>query len=242
MGYPDPFVNNSLPRLTYVLKGIQRAERPTRSGDRRLPILPSVLEALLEVWSANGNLLEHKMLWAACCLGFFGFMRAGEFTATPTQACPLLPADIAVDNHSSPTYLSVHLRRSKTDPFGKGVTLFIGRTYQRICPVAAVLSYMAVRPPTGGPLFVNTNGSPLTPVQLVHYVRMALKQKGWDVSHYSGHSFRIGAATTAAAMGVPIPTIKMLGRWESEAYTRYIRFPREQLTNIPKQLLSGNRP
>ena len=239
-GYPDPFTHNLLPRLNYVLKGIHRAERPTRFSDRRLPILPSTLEALLDAWSTDGAQFEQKMLWAACCLGFFAFMRAGEFTVTPTQSCPLLPEDVAVDSHTQPSYLSIRLRRSKTDLFGKGITLFAGRTYQRVCPVAAVLSYLAVRPPSKGPLFIHQDGTSLTRVQLVQQVRQALSRKGWDVSHYSGHSFRIGAATTAAARGIPIPIIKTLGRWESEAYTSYIRTPREQLADIPRQMLSGD--
>ena len=35
---------------------------------------------------------------------------------------------------------------------------------------------------------------------------------------YSGHSFRIGAATTAAAKGIEDCIIKILGWWESLAY------------------------
>ena len=77
-------------------------------------------------------------------------------------------------------------------------------------------------------------------VQLVQQVRQALSRKGWDVSHYSGHSFHIEAATTAAARGIPIPIIKTLGCWESEAYTSYIRTPQEQLADIPRQMLSGD--
>ena len=90
------------------------------------------------------------MMWAAFSLGFFGFMTAGEFTC-PSHAAftsdMLAPEDVAVNSHSSPTHTSVHLKRSKVDPFGAGTTIHFGATGDILCPVTAVLGYLAVRPP-----------------------------------------------------------------------------------------------
>ena len=90
------------------------------------------------------------MLWAACCVGFVGFLRAGEFTSQPGQdfepSSSLTPEDIAVDDHSNPSMVCIHLKCSKTDPFRHGVDIFLGRTDQDLCPVAVLLAYMAVRP------------------------------------------------------------------------------------------------
>ena len=65
----------------------------------------------------------------------------------------------------------------------------------------------------------------------------ALSRTGLDSTGYSGHSFRIGAATTAAHVGVGDATIKALGRWKSGAYQGYIQNPREQLAGITRKLL-----
>ena len=56
--------------------------------------------------------------------------------------------------------------------------------------------------------------------------------------NYAGHSFHIGAATTAAAGGVPVEVIKTLGRWKSQAYQLYIKLPSSQLADISKKLAS----
>ena len=52
------------------------------------------------------------------------------------------PRDVTVDSHHNPTMVSVFLRRLKSDPFGTGVTIYIGRTGCNICPVSAILGYL----------------------------------------------------------------------------------------------------
>ena len=115
------------------------------------------------MWAPQAQDPRVVMLWAACCLGFFGFMRAGEFTfPTSSHFDPesmLSPEDVSVDRHQSPSLLCVKLKCSKTDPFRAGVAIFLGRTDNVLCPVAAVLAYLAIRPQAPGPLFVFKDGS-----------------------------------------------------------------------------------
>ena len=150
-------------------------------------------------------------------------MRSGEFASDRSTVPAVCVSDMAVDSHSHQSLLRVKLCRAKTDPFGKGVEIFMSRTGTVLCPVAAILHYMAVHPKGEGSLLIHVDGSPLTRAQFVFQVKKALQAATIDSASYSGHSFCIGAASTAA--GVPAYFIKMLGRWESEAYHLYIQAP-----------------
>ena len=68
--------------------------------------------------------------------------------------------------------------------------------------------------------------------KFVRVVRQALKAAEYDEEKYAGHSFRIRAATTAAAAGIEDSLIKTLGGWQSTAYLSYVKIPRETLTSL----------
>ena len=232
------------PRLGYVLKGAKRSQSNV-SPKPRLPITPSILLKLREIWlSQHSN--DYRMLWAASLLGFFDFLRAGEFTVPSMSAFDpashLTLADVSIDSYQDPSVLSVVIKKSKTDPFRHGVTLFIGRTHSKLCPVEAMLSYLSVRGSSSGPLFLFASGSPLSRQSLVEHLRSALLKAKFDSGAYCGHSFRIGAATTAAARGLEDSLIKTLGRWESSAYQRYVHISRERLSAVSKIMCSSPAP
>ena len=236
-GHGDPFSPGAFPILQYVLRGVRRAPRPPTQP--RLPITPQILRHIKSQWAPHCGETDYKMLWAACCVGFFGFMRAGEFTSRAGDASPSLTADdIAVDSREDPSMVRIHLKHSKTDPFRHGVDIYLGRTGRDLCPVAALLAYLAVRPAVNGPLFIFADSTPLTRERLVESVRRALRQAGVSAVGYSGHSFRIGAATSAAQAGMEDSVIKMLGRWESSAYQRYIQTPRTTLASFSTRLVT----
>ena len=84
---------------------------------------------------------------------FFGFFRASELTV-PTGASfdsttHLVWGDVVVDEASM---VRVFLKRSKTDQFGQGVMVFLG-TSNALCPVSAILTYVARQSDTPGAFF-----------------------------------------------------------------------------------------
>lgn len=241
-GFDDPFTP-SLHRLQYTLQGIKRCEAEQGRGNReRLPISPDILRLIKAVWDAESSDPDKVMLWAACCIAFFGFLRAGELTVPGDDAYDpavhLSYRDISVDNPDNPQVLRIVIKQSKTDPFRKGVNLYLGKTSTDLCPVTSLANYLIIRSTTDGPLFQFKDGRPLTRHRLVLAVREALQQAGFDQSRYCGHSFRIGAATTAAKKGMEDSVIKTLGRWNSVAYLQYVKIPREQLASFSNLLCS----
>ena len=114
---PDPSLP-SFPRLSYLLKGIHKSS-PEHRCAKRQPITPDLLTRIHAVWSQGPPTFDKVMLWAAFCLAFFGFMRAGEFTHSPTQSPldgTLLVSDVRVDSRDNPQMVVVFLKKVRRIP------------------------------------------------------------------------------------------------------------------------------
>ena len=108
------------------------------------------------------------------------------------------------------------------------------------CPIKAMTVYARqVETSSNNPVFRAGIFQPLTQKKLNRILRNLLQQGGLNHVDYSSHSFRIGAATTAAAAaGLPPWLIKALGRWHSDAYLAYIRYSNSMLSSVPQVLAS----
>ena len=143
-------IPDCMPLLDYVLAGIKQAEsRVATHTDSRLPITIQVLRSLKLVWLSPPSHPDSIMLWAASCVGFFGFLRAGEFTVPSPRSYDasvhLSLSDLAVDSHTTPSMIRLRIKQSKTDPCRRGWPFFYlggGATYADICSVQAMLQFL----------------------------------------------------------------------------------------------------
>ena len=223
-GFPDPLTNCL--QLQRLLRGIKRHQGSNLP--QRQPVTADLMSVLYQ--SLDFTNPDNVMRWAACCLGFFGFLRAGEFTVNGTfdPTLHLTMSDVQVDFSTNPQSFRIFIKCSKTDPFRKGCFIFLGRGSFPLCPVVSLTNYLHLRGPGTGPLFIYQNGTPLSRSQLSSFLQTTLQSAGIP-GKFSGHSFRIGAATTAARKGLPDHLINTMGLWSSEAYLLCVRTPVETI-------------
>ena len=126
------------------------------SPPRRLPITTEIMHQIKETLLQHPHSYHSILMWAACCLAFFGFLRCNKFTV-PLQASydptmHLSYTDISVDKRDNPSVVVVYIKRSKTDPFCRGTCITLGATHDALFPVKALIPYLARQGSQAGPL------------------------------------------------------------------------------------------
>jgi site-specific recombinase XerD len=133
----------------------------------------------------------------------------------------------------SNTSIQLHIKASKTDPFRAGVHITLHANNSPLCPIKAIRPFLRNHPSKTGPLFVWHDGRHLTRSGLATVLKRICPQ---GTQNMSSHSFRIGAASTAAAAGHPRWLVQALGRWSSNCFRDYIRIPKTTLSQVSRSL------
>ena len=200
---------------------------------RRFPITAPILQKLcVTLRSGVFGPYRDLLMEAALCLGWFGCLRCGEFTAQSSLYDPaihLRMQDIVghYDIATKKQLVSVNIKVSKTDPFRKGITVKLFETGHTLCPYTVLTKFVqirrAMRASDVDPLFYLPECRILTRQVFVQNLRTLLTLIGQgDINHFSGHSLRRGMATSASAARVPDHVIAAMGRWSSDCYKTYI--------------------
>ena len=228
-------------RVKQAVRAFQINASPQK---QKLPITLKVLQQLYKV-VPNPQDVDIAMEWAAMSLAFYACLRASEFTVRTKfdHNVNITMQDVKFHSYQGQEYMSVLIKRSKTDVENKGFIVNIPCVSHVTCAVCAMRTYLQLsNPPTSlaQPLFQYKNGMILTNYLFQTNVKLYIAMLPYPPHQFSGHSFRIGCATTAAAQGFMDWEIKALGRWSSNAYQRYIRTPISTLLNMTSRLVSPN--
>ncbi len=209
-GHGDPLKGKL--SLQKVLRGILPLQ-----GNTRILCQLVTSEVLLTIRPILRSWLRERdfgMIWTFT-LAFFCFLHCSEFTYPGvstfrrqfdlTSDCVSFHPPLAI-----PQQISILLKSSKTDIFREGHRLYIACSPSPVCAVSAMPSYFLISHPQG-PLFSFQSGCFLTRSEIVHLLRDAAQFADLPYHSLEGHSFHIGAASTAAAAGLPDWLIKVLG-------------------------------
>ncbi|CAC5398823.1 unnamed protein product [Mytilus coruscus] len=161
------------------------------------------------------------MLETVCTVGFYGFMRCGEFTVLKANqfdpSVNLCIGDIVFHKEM----IVLKLKQSKTDPFRKGIYIQLHRVQNQVCPYKVLVNYCKVRESLkpslpSNPLFISQNFESLERMYFINCIKQVLSLCGFNPDHYNGHSLRIGTATSAGKARIEDHLVKVLGRWSSD--------------------------
>ena len=148
---------------------------------------------------------DDRRLFLLMTLSYHFFMRVSEVVG-------LRVGDLTLDRDNN--LLECKFTHTKTDQFGEGTKCYI-LVNDSLTNPAGYLDVLQGEDPE----------SPVSPWKeraLLSRLRSLLERIGEDPAQYSWHSFRRGGAYRASEKGVQDSVIKKHGRWNSEAYQRYV--------------------
>ena len=200
--------------------------------DNRKPILlPDLYKLVDNVEKLNISPYNKWLIKAMFLLAFHAFLRVGEITQRKTEDHNLQYSDLTWEGISAIIHMKTY-KHSNNRP----VFLRIDKQTSRFCPIYTLRTYLSLRGSCPGPLFCLSDGQAVSRTQFTRWLQLAVTAAGLSSTSFKSHSFRIGAATTAASLGMTDEQIRLMGRWHSDSFKKYMRIPMLSL-NKPSGIL-----
>ena len=208
-----------------VTKLMTGARNLKSSSDLRLPITPAVLKKLIDasyhvfISPYMGTIIRAMMV-----LAFKAYLRIGEMVPCMKgeyHKCLQL-GDITIVEGN----IVVHFKQFKHSSKQGAQTLQVKHDLVENTNISVkqyIEQFRKMRGNVQGAFFAFPDGSPLLRREFDEALKQLLTFCGLNSQQFKGHSFRIGAATAAAARGESDAQIRAAGRWVSDAFKSYIR-------------------
>ena len=125
------------PHMAVLLQGIKRVQAQTGPRLIRLPITASLMRRIKASLASQLFSYNNVLVWAACYIGFFGFLRCGKFLVPDgvqfNELNHLCFSDISPDTTTPSWTIFIRIKVSKTDQFRQGSTVALGSTGVDLC-------------------------------------------------------------------------------------------------------------
>ncbi len=151
--------------------------------------------------------------------------RMGELTKTESTLKHVICLDqVHISSERAvPVSLTVHFNTYKHMSADSTASTVVHATGLDTCPVSLLVAYVKMRGTRQGPLYILNNGMPLHRSDTCKILKQCISALFLDPSLYNTHSLRVGGATEAALQGATDLQVRLMGRWNSPAYLKYIR-------------------
>ncbi|KAE8238245.1 hypothetical protein A4X06_0g8916 [Tilletia controversa] len=218
-------------RIVTALRG---ADRLTPESSKKPPRAPFRLHHL---WAIRRHVQPDSPLdsavWACILVAFWGLARLGELLVKNGKSFnkrwnpPSAKFAWETAARTNPPVIAGVISLPWTKTQANGEKLVLAPQTQGPCPVQALQHHLHInKPPAASHLFGYYQGKKfvsLTRSVFQHRLSELLAAAGIAAATLQGHSLRIGGCTELLLRGTPIDTVRLHGRWTSEAWRLYLR-------------------
>ena len=208
-GAPDP---TRSPLIRKVLRGVQRVHGVAQR--RAVPITEADLARMFPAAQTLAELRDRALMW----VGFAAALRRSEIVALEVE-------DLTFERGG----LTVRLRRSKTDQYGRSRLIGIPDQAGGRVAIAVVKAWLQASGVREGALFTRIlasgkRGARLSDQSVALLIKRYAAAIGLPTAQISGHSLRAGFVTSAVRAGASLVSIqRQTGHASLDMLARYIR-------------------
>ena len=216
---PDPTKSFMTRRILVTLS--RAAPAPKKADPISLAMLENCLGHLRELGLSP---YESVLLKSLLLIMYYGCLRVGEVTLSTNPDNVLKLACTEFISLGGTRHFKFTLTKFKHSK-GPETRCIPPNPLSGFCPVESLSGYFRARPRGGTPCFVLADASPVPRLFVADALTKLFGISGYKEGNFSTHSLRAGRATDLAAAGGLDAEIRAAGRWSSDAFKGYLRFP-----------------
>ena len=166
---------------------------------------------------------------AMLSMAYFGLFRVGEITQSPHV---MKAADVHIGQNKDKIMIILHSSKTHGEGDKPQIIKLSAQKLPKqkmnniICPFKNLVTYISIRKTIkyeNEQFFVFCDHSPVTSVHFRNGIKTLIAKNNLDNTLYTSHSIRAGRVTDMVEIGIPIETIRKIGRWKSSAIYSYLR-------------------
>jgi len=212
-------------RLVLVKRAIESGKPVSSTKAIRPPVSADKMEMLVKAWANGSN--EQLCALAGAMAAWNGLLRLGEWFPSSSTRLQLSRVpnrkDFAILNEAT-FAASISLPWTKTTK-SQGARVVLPAQEGRHNPGVHIAKHIIASGLREGEILASYKERSNVKVMMKKRF-MQLCNDVWNLqgeSRMTGHSFRIGGATSFLRAGVPPDVVKKMGRWKSDSFLIYWR-------------------